>query len=423
MASFPLRLLLLCLLFPSLGLWAQEGSNTHEPTLFLRPEILVGYTHPANKYFPKSTGQKGLFLSLLKSSSQSKSEWARSLHQPKTGFSLGFIDFGNSKDLGYAFSLMPTMELSLFQKKSDRWNVLYGYGGSYMNTVYDKENNPNNRAISTHLNWTFRSFISYDLVKRSPASWKIGIGYIHHSNGHTRLPNQGLNSYLLSLSADLNLKKSESDLNPLLSIGRQKERQGFFSFSASNGRNVLSEFFSERKDVYTLSVSTGRIYNGTFKLGVGAYYRFYEHYYDYIENGEALVMSLAPYFQKNAFGYASCLGFMASGEVMLDHVGIELGIGVNIYKPFYKLDWQLNEGFIYDEVFYPGELTWYYEFKRSISSRLGLKYYLLNNSRSPTNNFFIAAHLNANLGQADFSELSFGYVRNFKKKPRIFSCS
>ncbi len=42
----------------------------------------------------------------------------------------------------------------------------------------------------------------------------------------------------------------------------------------------------------------------------------------------------------------------------------------------------------------------------------------LNFSQSPKSNIFIACHINANLGQADFTELSLGYVHRFKFKEK-----
>ena len=57
----------------------------------------------------------------------------------------------------------------------------------------------------------------------------------------------------------------------------------------------------------------------------------------------------------------------------------------------------------------------YYKIKRTISARLGLKYYLINTTKTPTDNVFIGAFINSNLGQADFSELAIGYVKTFSK--------
>jgi len=53
--------------------------------------------------------------------------------------------------------------------------------------------------------------------------------------------------------------------------------------------------------------------------------------------------------------------------------------------------------------------------KQIISSRLGFRYYAFTTKKAPKHNFFVAANINANLGQADFAELSFGYVYSYKK--------
>ena len=63
-----------------------------------------------------------------------------------------------------------------------------------------------------------------------------------------------------------------------------------------------------------------------------------------------------------------------------------------------------------------GELDSKYKLKRLISGRLGLKYYLIGTKKSPVNNLYFGVYLNSNLGQADFSEMSLGYVYSFNFK-------
>ena len=48
---------------------------------------------------------------------------------------------------------------------------------------------------------------------------------------------------------------------------------------------------------------------------------------------------------------------------------------------------------------------------------MGLKYYIINTKKKPKHNIYLSAHINSNLGQADFSELSLGYVYRLKIKP------
>ena len=190
---------------------------------------------------------------------------------------------------------------------------------------------------------------------------------------------------------------------------------------------MLSEIFNDRKGIYTLALSAGRIHNGTFKFGGGIYYRFYKHYYDYIKNNEELVETTYPIFKESPFLYASSYGLFGSTELLLSHFGVEADIGITISKPAYKVDWMLNQGYDYENaegetIVVLGELTSYYEIKRTISSRLGLKYYFITNDKNPKHNFYIGAHINANLGQADFTELSFGYVKRLELKEEELSC-
>ena len=49
---------------------------------------------------------------------------------------------------------------------------------------------------------------------------------------------------------------------------------------------------------------------------------------------------------------------------------------------------------------------------------MGLKYYLWSTTNSPKDNMYIGAHINANLGQADFTELSIGYTYRFSYKEK-----
>ena len=272
-------------------------------------------------------------------------------------------------------------------------------------------------------------FLYYDIIKKKKSNWRVGLGYFHHSNGHTKLPNQGLNSFLFSLSRQSNYnlkKKNKSIIDPVPKPAYKKSSQNFYTIRFGAGQNVFSEVYNDKKEVYTLALSYGKIINKTFKVGIGFYYRFYQHYYDYIKSEGEVVVEQYPHFQGNPYGYASNIGFFVHSELLLGHIGFELELGYNIYKPFYKVEWKLNQGIYWEfdtpdgpEVRYVlGKLDGAYKAKLAISARLGLKYYLISNQKSPKSNFFIALHIKTNLGQADFTELSLGYVKRFEFKKR-----
>ena len=106
---------------------------------------------------------------------------------------------------------------------------------------------------------------------------------------------------------------------------------------------------------------------------------------------------------------------------MLNHIGIDLQIGINLHKPAYKIDWRINQGWDntpreISETWMLGEYNTKYKLKQLISTRLGLKYYLIGTINKPKHNVYAGCYINANLGQADFAELSLGYVYAFDFK-------
>lgn len=399
--------------------FAQNENATS--ALFYIPEILLGKTLEANTDFPETSLQKNVFFSFGRYNFNPRKEWAARLNYPKTGLSIGFTDFGNSEKVGFAYTLIPFIEFPILKNTLSGLNLQIGLGGSYMDTQYNLETNPFNRAVTTKINWSFRSFLYYDVFKTDKTDWRFGLGYLHHSNGHTNLPNQGLNSLVAGVSAKIDSKQNLDVLDETHTY--KSKSQTYVSTRLGIGQNVLSEKFNSKKEVYSFAMSAGKIINNTFKFGGGFYYRFYEHYYDYINNNEALVEAQFPNFRDNPYGYATNFGLFATSELLLDHIGFEFDLGLNIHKPFYKIDWQLNQGYSFqnndgETVEVLGELDWYYEIKRTVSARMGLKYYVWSTNKAPKYNIFIGAHINSNLGQADFTELSFGYVYRFKLKQK-----
>ncbi|MEE9364633.1 MAG: acyloxyacyl hydrolase [Cellulophaga sp.] len=419
--KYPFRkvYILYVVLFFSKIISGQNPVNSKGDYIFISPEILVGQTFSSNKNFPKTKMQKAFFLSIGKHHLSDTKEWAIRLNQPKTGLLFGITDFGNSKSIGKSYTIMPFMEFNLPQKL-ENWYLQMAFGGAYFDTKYHKETNPFNQGITTEFNWAYKAFIYYNFAKKNTHNWRLGLGLMHYSNGHTALPNQGLNSLLLSVSS--NIKTKTTSIKPTNNLKKENTKETFFTFRSGIGQNVLAKYINDRKEVYTIAFSGGKIINKTFKIGIGAYYRFYEHYNDYIKNDTDLMKKESPKLKNNPYRNATNFGIFATSELLLNHIGFEFDIGVNLHKPFYKIDWHLNEGYpsnkTVDGVRTPthvlGELGWYYKTKRTVSTRLGLKYYLISTHKSPINNIFIAAHINANLGQADFSEVSLGYTYRVK---------
>jgi len=415
----------LCLFLMSLcSLYSQKNKDSLEYSHFIAGEILFGKLMPPNTGFPEVKIQKSFFLNFGKNNQiKNQEEWVYRLNNPKTGLGFGYSEFGNTSEVGRAYLFIPYAEFDYL--KNRRLKLLAGLGASYHNVQYDILANPLNKGVTTDFSWAFRMSLFYEIIKWETSALRIGLNYVHHSNGHVKLPNQGFNSFMVGISYENKYNRegyfSGKESSPKLYI---KNSYNYFSARFGIGQNTLSLVYNDKKEVYSLALSYGKVVNKTYKFGFGMYYRMYEHYYDYIKNEGEIVLENYPLFLENPFGYATNFGFFGSGELLLNHFGVEFEMGLNVYKPFYKVDWILNKGYNYIEyndgdpyvMALPGELDWYYELKRSVSGRLGLKYYFVGTQKTPEHNFYIAAHINANLGQADFSELSLGYVYGFNYK-------
>ncbi|MBE15015.1 MAG: deacylase [Cytophagaceae bacterium] len=390
-------------------LWVNHNAVAQtDNTYFILPELQLGKTMPANQFFPETNLQKSFFLSIANDNTNRDQEWLSRLNRPWTGLSIGFTDFGNTRALGTAISLMPFAEFDLFPSKT-RLKLHLGLGASRFTTKFNQVSNRFNRGISTDYSWSFRSFLIYDIFARNPGSLRLGAGFFHQSNGHTKLPNQGLNSFLLSFSSKITPYPDRPPIPKTAYSPLQKSRQYYLGLRIGIGQHVLTyddfllediEDYNQPKEVYAVALSSGIVINRFLKVGAGVHYRFYEHYYDYIVKTKTQPYARAP--TRNA----SNIGIFFGGELLLSHVGLEFQMGINFYKPFYEEEWLLNEE----------QLNWYYQLKKHIPTRMGLKLYALNTNNNPKHNVFIGAHINANLGQADFTELTIGYVRRLSFK-------
>lgn len=396
-------------------LWSQSST-------YFTPEVSLGFSAASNENFPDRSLQVQGLVHLSQSNSQREQEWAHWLKAPNTGLTVGYTNFGNNDILGSAYTLMPFLEFNNF--RSTRWTTKIGLGGSYFTKKFDLVTNFDNRAVSTDITWSFRAFTYYTFLRTPTMNWRAGLGLFHHSNGHTRLPNNGYNSFLVSIAADIHpavVAKEVTLQQP------DRTRYNYVTLRKGVGQNVFNDGapFNDKKEVYTLSAEYGMVFNKTLRLGVGGFYRIYEHYYDYINDNEFLVRDGQRFasLRENPWSNASNIALYTRGELLLNHIGIELMLGVNLHKPAYPVDWYLNEGWDFVPREIPdfwvfGAFNSKYKLKKIFTTRLGLNYYFKGTDNFTPHNFVAGIHLNTNLGQADFTEVSVGYVYSFGLKKR-----
>lgn len=383
------------------------GSVSYSQTIY-NFEYLIGKTSASNSYFPSLNPNQTLSFSIGKRFSEAELNWARNLNHPVVGINLEYSNFGNNEILGSSYSLQPFIEMPILKSTVKNMNLHTAIGVSYFTKKYDVADNWQNKGISTDATWAFRMFLYYKLFTGSTFNTRLSTGYTHKSNGHTKWPNNGLNTFLIGLNLEFNNQNA-------LSISAEEKperakRVNYFSVETGFGKQALSRLYNTAKNVYTTGFSRGWIYDKTFKVGFGAYYRFYQGYYDYIKAEGEFINDTYPELKKNIVYNSSTYGVNANFEVLMNHIGVIAEVGFNIDKPFYKVDYRINNEEYVNGEYFSGDINTKYWIKRFVSGKMGLKYYLWNTKKQPKNNLSIGALICSNLGQADYSELNIGFI-------------
>lgn len=136
-----------------------------------------------------------------------KESWKYCYCYPRTGLSLLYINYLNPEVIGSSISLYPYIEPYIGAERKLNASFRFGIGPAYMTKIYDKDSNPENQFVSTH--------ISFVVLLRMALNYRInnvtGIGFTagfnHISNGGIRNPNLGINFPTMSLNLERYLEK------------------------------------------------------------------------------------------------------------------------------------------------------------------------------------------------------------------------
>ena len=376
--------------------FAQNDQNYN--TLKISPEFFIGQTFQPNSWFPKLKTHFMFGVSLENQNSNFINKWSNTINLSTTGVAAFYSNIGNNEVVGNAISLLPFVVINL--NKQQTFSAKFGLGTSYFTKKYHPENNVLNTAVSTNFTWAFLTSIYYNLKLKNERLLKIGVGYFHHSNGHTQLPNSGLNTALASISTSFELRKkyvnTTSNIDLTTNINKYTK---FYEVRYGQGIQKFIDHESSVKAVNSLEIKGGLFYKDILKISTGITYSFYQHYYDYIKE-----FKVEPYFNK-PFANASNVYISVGVEALFGNIGIDWEGGLNVHKPFYKEHYILEEDAL-DNI---------YKFKKLFLGKLGLKLYAINTLKKPKSNLYIGAHIKSNLSQADYTELSIGFVHRIFK--------
>ena len=316
---------------------------------------------------------------------------------PRMGVMFSVTDGGNNKVFGRQYALVPLVFLTPGKPARGpvRFEMQLGLGAGFYDRPYHPDKNPDNMLFAGQAIWHFQLGLGMTASLRQHMAVQGGILWTHGSSGHTRLPSVGWNVFAARLSfRGLFTAKKQHYTNDTSYTFDKKIRFGF----------RIGVGWMQRGDAFT-DVTPGKQYyvlNGSFfvsrrlgkiyKLQTGLIYRYYENYARAIKDWQVA--------EKHSFLQSSALIWYIGNELQFGRFSFQVDVGANLYKPFFQTYFnQIEKG---------NRVTYWTQ--QILTTRIGAGVYVLDPYKHPGHNVFFHAHVNANVGQAEFTELGIGYV-------------
>jgi len=320
--------------------------------------------------------------------------WHQKLNYPSVGFVVNAGTLGNNQELGYTIGISPIMKLKFYETKTYKHFITAGLGLSYYSKPFNRISNPYNVMVGSHI--TALGYASYNFSRPvSPyAALVLGISVIHGSNGHIQIPNAGLNMPMLDVGIRFGTTRPDSIVHITHPMPDKHLKLNIrFGMGVHERAGTISPVGTPKYAVYQASVYASKRFGYLSNVHLGVAAKYYNAYAHKIEKDT--VFPLAEKFNKSI----AC-SLIAGYELMLNHFSVYAQGGLDVYKPFFRQYTVIED-----------EKKGISKFVESwFSSRIGFNYYFLNPANDNPFNAFIGTYVNADFGEADFAELTLGFV-------------
>ena len=358
--------------------------------LIFQPEVILGHIVPNYQDYPSSGLLYGGGLSVHTAHTQDKI-WQQKYPNAEVGLFAGFWKMGNDSIFGNEIALYPYVQFPLKKHRKSPLFMRVGLGMAHFSKHYTIDQNIHNIAVGSSFTWAFEGGLYWKKHLSESIDLTLSGKYLHGSNGHTQLPNFGVNSGALGIGIQYypSGRPISAEKTPLI---RSKSHHfqiktgiGLHEFGGTTG-----PVNGPKYGVTSLAAYRNIQFNQRNRLKFGLIFRKYNSYATYIEN-HSLDKKITPYSLSFALGH----------EFILGYVGLDVDGLLHLYKPFYRT--------YFDEYGIDNKIL--FLLHRWLGARIGLNVYAIPPSQNPKTNFFLGAHLNTNNGEADFSSLSIGIER------------
>lgn len=377
----------LALIASSEVLNAQQADST---ALFTpRLSVQTGYII---KNYPSFPSRSASLLGQFDAGFQTlgRRHWQSAMRWPEAGVSLVAGSLGNQQVLGNAAGLMPYLGWRL--TNHDGWHLYLkaGLGFAWITNPYNEITNPENTLIGSYLTNMTQLAAGASVPVGKQLALDAGLSFFHFSNGHTHLPNLGIN--MPCVYAGLRLNPAKGDKPPRYSTPDTLPDRFQMVVEMTGGIHQFGESTEPTGGpvypVYGASIGIRWLPSQLHTFTASVEWDYYSGFYDF-----AVLNRMSG---SQTWLYASTIVVYAGHEFILGHFGIDTRMGVYLFNPFrhdYSQDiTKTSEG---------GKLY--------SSNKLGFNWYLWNPAMAKVN-IRLGIYIKANLGQADYTCAGISFI-------------
>jgi len=374
---------------------AQENNNSEfKGANFISFRLHTGKVINNYIYFDSFPARNPSALIEIKFGKQTNGSknWQQAYGFPQVGISAIGGYLGNNRQLGYMAGILPNVALNTANKKKWSMKVRLGLGFAYFNKPFDSLTNPHNILIGSHITALAMADFYFKRSLSKKLDFEFGLSIIHASNGHTGLPNVGLNMVNINagLKYYLNKQAVEFYKKDKIPINKNLIYHIRFGLGTHKFGNELGPVNSPSYKVFDAAFYIGLPLGSLGSAYAGIAYKYYSSFYEKIIEENI-------YDEKQKLK-SSVITILLAYEFEMGQMSLLAEGGINIYSPF----WQDYVQLIGDQWSFGKKI------EGLLSSRLGLQYYFLDKEKFDKN-IYLGLYIKANFGSADFVSLSTGF--------------
>ncbi len=389
-------------------------------------KFVGGYIFPMSKNLVNTAKKPMLGAELaIEFPNLTKHNWYRYLGEPTVGATVAYYNLGNDDVLGSVVALYPYLLVPIVDNGTFRLDYKIGAGLSFFNkrwntcdTLHGVNAETANSAIGSVVNAYITTGLGMNVAFSSNWQLRLGVDYVHMSNGSVLQPNSGINMITASIGATYVINNYCVSCNKSSLLGYLEPFPYEWSINMSLSGGARELYYRDNKMYPTGSFHLGATYHiAPFYAVGGGLDMFYDGVF--VVQGTTADMSPAikvqqqvnTHFNKyliteDAIGNKFRAGVSLSNEFIIGRVTAILDWGIYFYDPIRnkydpKVMGDKKRGMFY---------------KYNIDREDGWNYFRLGLRCRVWNNLFLQTSLKSHLHKAEFIEFGIGYQIPFKRK-------